>query len=159
MRSTLKLREVYDKDCRLIWEWSNDPDVRAVSFSHEPIPYQDHVKWFKSKLKDIDCYFYIAEDINQKPVGQVRYDLEGNEARISVSLDRKFRGKGYGTLLIKLASQKLFVVADVDVIHAYVRRANQASVKAFKKAGFIILENTVINDQQASHFILEKKSG
>jgi len=153
----LKLREVCDKDCRLIWEWSNDPDVRAVSFCQEPIPYQDHVKWFRSKLKDIDCYFYIAEDINQKPVGQVRYDLEGNEATISVSLDRKFRGKGYGTFLIRLASQKLFVVADVDVIHAYVRRGNQASVKAFKKAGFILVGTTAIKDCQASHLIVKKR--
>jgi len=62
----LKLREVSDKDCMLIWECSNDPDVRAVSFSQEPIPYKDHVKWFKSKLNDMGCYFYIAEDINQR---------------------------------------------------------------------------------------------
>jgi len=53
----LKLREVSDKDCMLIWEWSNNPDVRAVSFSQEPIPYEDHVKWFKSKLNDMCCYF------------------------------------------------------------------------------------------------------
>ena len=153
----LKLREVSDKDCMLIWEWSNNPDVRAVSFSQEPIPYEDHVKWFESKLNDMSCYFYIAEDINQTPVGQVRYDLEGNEATISVSLDRKFRDKGYGTSLIRLASQKLFDISDVDLIHAYVRRGNQASVKAFKKAGFILVGTTAIKNCQASHLIAKKR--
>ena len=103
------------------------------------------------------CYFYIAEDINQTPIGQVRYDLEGNEATISVSLVRKFRDKGYGTSLIRLASQKLFDISDVDVIHAYVRRGNQSSVKAFKKAGFILVGTTAIKNCKASHLIAKKR--
>ena len=92
---TLRLRQVQEKDCRLIWEWANDPDVRVVSFSPEPIPWEQHVRWFQSKINSPKCKFYIAMD-GDIPIGQVRYDIEGNEAVISISIDQRFRGKGYG---------------------------------------------------------------
>ena len=153
----LKLRQVSEKDCRLIWTWANDPEVRAVSFSSEAIPYEHHVTWFESKLNDPSCYFYIAEDRNHEPVGQVRYEREGTEAEISISLDRKFRGKGYGSSLIRLASQELFEVSDVEVIHAYIKEGNEAAIGAFKKAGFNSIGITRKNEHQAHHLVLGKE--
>ena len=153
----LKLRQVAEEDCRLIWTWANDPEVRAVSFSSEAIPYDDHVAWFESKLNDPSCYFYIAEDKNDEPVGQVRYEREGTEATISVSLDKKFRGKGYGTALLHLTSQRFFETADVEVIHAYIKEGNEASVGAFKKAGFVSVGTTTKSNHQAHHLVLRKE--
>ena len=46
----LSLRQVREDDCRLLWEWANDPEVRAVSFLSEPILWDQHVQWFKSKI-------------------------------------------------------------------------------------------------------------
>lgn len=153
----LKLRQVSKDDCRLIWTWANDPEVRAVSFSSEAIPYENHVAWFESKLNDPSCYFYIAEDPNHEPVGQVRYEREGNEAEISISLDRKSRGKGYGPSLLRLASQKFFETADVEVIHAYIKEGNEASVGAFKKAGFVSIGTTRKSKHQAHHLVLRRE--
>jgi RimJ/RimL family protein N-acetyltransferase len=153
----LKLRQISAEDCRIVWEWSNDPEVRAVSFSSEAIPYEHHVAWFESKLNDPRCYFYIAENSNHEPVGQVRYEREGSEATISISLDRKFRGKGYGPTLLRLASQKFFEVSDVEVIHAYIKEGNEASIGAFKKAGFVSVGTTKKSEQQAHHLVLRKE--
>ncbi len=153
----IKLRQTSAKDCRLIWQWANDPDVRAVSFSSEAIPYEEHVTWFESKLKDPNCHFYIAEHKNLEPVGQVRYDKEGTEAIISVSLDRKFRGKGYGPTLLRFASQKFFKVSDVEMIHAYIREGNEASIGAFKKAGFVSVGTIRKSQHQAHHLVLRKE--
>jgi RimJ/RimL family protein N-acetyltransferase len=154
----IKLRKVSQKDCRLIWKWANDPEVRAESFTSKAIPYSDHVIWYERKINDPHCHLYIAENSDRKPVGQVRLEIEGNDAVISISLDRKFRGKGYGTKIIALASQKIFEISGVNFIHAYTKKGNIPSKSAFQKAGFIFLENTVINDQHAAHFILEKKN-
>jgi len=153
----IKLRQVSKKDCRLIWKWANDPDVRAVSFFSETIPYDNHVKWFQSKLGDPCCHFYIAENSNREPVGQVRFELKDNDATISIVLDRKYRGKGYGSRLIERASKKIFEVSNVVVIHAYIKESNTVSVGAFKKAGFVFIETTEICDQRASHLILKKE--
>lgn len=153
----IKLRKVSEKDCRLIWKWANDPEVRAESFTSKAIPYCNHVVWFERKINDPDCHLYIVENSDRKPLGQVRLEIEGNNATISISLDREFRGKGYGTKIIVLASQKIFKISDVNVIHAYIKKGNIASELAFQKAGFVFLEDAEINDKHAGHFILEKK--
>jgi UDP-2,4-diacetamido-2,4,6-trideoxy-beta-L-altropyranose hydrolase len=154
----LNLRRVSEKDSRLIWKWANDPEVRAVSFFTETFPYEEHVKWFETKLDSQNCYFYIAENTHNAPVGQVRYDVKGNDATISVSLDRNYRGKGYGPELIQLSSKKIFNETDVKVIHAYIKKVNTASLKAFNAAGFIVIEDIVIRSQTATHLILKKKN-
>ena len=153
----LRLRQVGEDNCRLLWEWANDPDVRAVSFSSEPIPWEQHVKWFKSKLNDPRCIFYIAVNSDDVPIGQIRYDTEDNKAVVSISIDRKFRGKGYGSRLIWLASRRLFDVSNVDTIHAYVKQGNEASVTAFVKAGFREMGAKVMRGHQAAHLILRRE--
>jgi hypothetical protein len=45
----------------------------------------------------------------------------------------------------------------VNVIHAYIKKGNIVSASAFKKAGFIFIEDALIKGQHAVHVILEKK--
>lgn len=156
MGKRLRLRQVSEDDCRVIWEWANDLDVRMVSFSSEPIPWEQHVKWFKSKLSDPHCIFYIATNSGGVPIGQIRYDVEDNKAVVSVSIDRKLRGQGYGSRLIGLASRKLFGGSDIDTVHAYVKQGNVASVGAFVKAGFREMGTAMIHGHQAIHLTLRR---
>ena len=152
----LNIRPASKKDCQLIWKWANDPEVRAVSFSSEAISYEQHVRWFALRLKDIHCFFYIAETATHEPIGQIRYELDGNEATINISIDQQFRGKGYGSSLIKLASKKFFNASAAQIIHAYVKADNELSLKAFKKAGFRDAGTATVNAHSAIHLILKK---
>ena len=154
----ITLRPVTKKDCKMVWSWANDPGVRAVSFSKDDIPYDSHNTWFKTKLSDPNCVFFIAEEINQQPVGQVRYDLVDNEATISVIVDENFRDQGYGLQIIARASERMFKIRHVVTIHAYVMPENHASIKAFKKANFKLIESTTVKGQPASHYILSKEA-
>lgn len=151
-----KLRRVCEEDCRLIWEWANDPEVRAVSFKSESIPWEQHVQWFNSKLNDTRCFFFIVMNNEELPIGQIRYEIEEDQAIISISLGREFRGKGYGSTVIRVASQKFFNVSNVDVIHSYVRQGNEDSARAFVKAGFKETGKTVVYEHQAIHLVLRK---
>lgn len=157
----IKLRRATRNDCRLIWQWANDPDVRAGSFSPEPIVYEDHVKWYETKLNDADCWIYIADDAADSShltaVGQIRFDLKSQGAVISISLDRKFRGQGRGARIIELASRTFLGSSDATKIHAYVKKDNPASLAAFKKAGFSPVKTVVVNNQAAHHLILTGK--
>jgi UDP-2,4-diacetamido-2,4,6-trideoxy-beta-L-altropyranose hydrolase len=150
----LTLRTVQEKDCELIWKWANDPDVRAGSFFSEFIPWDDHVRWFNSKLNDLNCFFYIAMNERRVPIGQVRFDNNGKETLISVSLDKKFRGRGYGSRIIELASQEFFMVSNDKVVHAYIKQGNNTSNKAFLLAGFKRVGKTNICGQSAIHLVL-----
>jgi len=153
----IKLRPVSRQDCRLIWKWANDPDTRAVSFSPEPIIYEQHVKWFENRLDDANCCFFVAEDSHREAVGQIRFDLKDKEALISISLDRKFRGQGHGARIIELAARTFLASTDTKTIHAYIKKNNTASLAAFKKAGFSPEISVLVNNQPAHHLILAKE--
>ncbi|MEA5616583.1 UDP-2,4-diacetamido-2,4,6-trideoxy-beta-L-altropyranose hydrolase [Cronbergia sp. UHCC 0137] len=150
-QNLLKLRFASHQDSGLLWEWANDSDVRAVSFSSEPINWEDHVKWFNAKLIDSNCIFYIAIDYNNIPIGQVRYDIRNNQAVISISIASQFRYQGYGSYLIKIAQEKLFKDSNVYQINAYIKPDNQTSIQVFTKVGFQSIGTTIIKGQQAVH--------
>lgn len=59
-------------------------------------------------------------------------------ARISVSIDRKERGKGYGPSAIRMTSDRLLESEHVKRIVAHVKKDNPLSLAAFQRAGFII---------------------
>jgi UDP-2,4-diacetamido-2,4,6-trideoxy-beta-L-altropyranose hydrolase len=152
----LALRPVQSKDCRLLWEWANDPVARAQSFSTEKILWGKHVVWFESKRTDVSIHFYIAVDKNDVPAGQIRYQIDGQEALVSVSLAPEQRGRGYGAEIIRLGTRKLWATTKTNIIHAYIKQDNTASVRAFAKAGFISAGMTEVHGCPALHYVLRK---
>jgi len=157
----IKLRHANRKDCRLLWQWANDPQVQAVSFVPEPILYEDHVKWLEERLTDPDCQMYMAEDIanDRRPesVGQVRFERKGQAAVISVSLGRQFRARGLGACIIELASRTYLAATDAKVINAYIKADNAASLAAFKRAGYSSGKSTSVANQPAHHLFFESE--
>jgi UDP-2,4-diacetamido-2,4,6-trideoxy-beta-L-altropyranose hydrolase len=150
------LRRALPEDCRRVWRWSNDPAVRAVSFSPEPIPWERHVAWFADRLADPRCHFFIGTDAAGERIGQVRCELTGDEAVISVSLGAAFRGHGHGRDLIWAASEELFRTSGATCIHAYVKEGNVASVRAFLRAGYQGAAGESVRGQPAEHLVLRK---
>jgi UDP-2,4-diacetamido-2,4,6-trideoxy-beta-L-altropyranose hydrolase len=149
----LKLRPMRQQDCRLLWKWANDPEVRAAAFSSRAIPWEDHVRWFNSRLQDPACRILVALDGAGTPVGQVRFDMHSDEAEIDVSLERQFRGCRYGRLLIAEAVRKLFRSTGIRVIHAHIKHQNARSIAAFEEAGFERVGMEEIKGSQAVHCV------
>jgi RimJ/RimL family protein N-acetyltransferase len=100
--------------------------------------------------------FFVAELTDGTPVGQVRFNIDTQEAVISVSLGAPFRGKGLASTIIRLASDKLFEQLSVSLIHAYIKLDNVASAHAFQRAGY---QQSAIVDMygaQVFDFVLRK---
>lgn len=152
----LKLRAVGTNDCRLVWEWANDPVARSVSFQSDPIPWETHVRWFERRLSDGHCFFYVGENEGGQLVGQVRFEISGDDAAISVAVAPASRGKGYGSGLIRAGAMHLFAVSSVNSIHAYIKPDNEASIRAFATAGFVFLDDCVRNSHPAKHLVLSR---
>ena len=132
----LMLREAEPSDCRLLYEWRNDPLVRQFSFHTEPVLWENHERWFEAMMKDPDRRQYILER-DGKPVGQIRITKEGADAEISYSVAEDERGKGYGSALLKMilpAALKAF--PDVSHLTGQVKAGNKASAGAFEKCGY-----------------------
>ena len=149
----LRLRPVREDDCKLLWQWANDPEVRASAFSSDSISWEKHVQWFTHKLHDINCHIFIALDSQDTPIGQVRFDTHNDEqAEIDVSLAQEKRGVGYGKFLINTAVKVLFSRTAIQAVHAFIKPSNEASIRAFEKANFTRTSREVLKKQFALHY-------
>ncbi|MGE3540902.1 MAG: UDP-2,4-diacetamido-2,4,6-trideoxy-beta-L-altropyranose hydrolase [Candidatus Tectimicrobiota bacterium] len=154
---TLTLRPAQPADALLLWSWVNDPEVRRTSFTTDLISWEQHLQWFAARLQSDQCMIYIACSSTGAPLGQIRYDSTGQEATVSISLDKNFRHQGYGGILLKKASQLFLQHVPVIRLHAYIKPENIASQSAFLQAGFRQEQPVLIHGQQAWHFQWRKE--
>ncbi len=152
----LRLREANESDEELLLSWSNDPVTRQSSFSSSSIKPEEHSTWFQNKLNDPNSLLFVGVNQDEREVGIVRFDLEGNEADISISISPNHRQQGLGQKLLELGCEILFAKTDVSLINAYVKPQNVASMHLFEKIGFNQKEQTYVKEQEAAHFALSR---
>ena len=139
--SLLLYRKASAADEHLYFEWVNDADVRKRSFSQEVVSKEQHHKWFQEMLKRKDALLLVFTIENNVPVGQVRINEKGGENILSISIDANYRGKGFGNHMVKVATTEYCSDFSNNVVVAYVKKDNRASVKIFENAGFKLFEN------------------
>jgi RimJ/RimL family protein N-acetyltransferase len=154
----IHLHAARDEDSHTVWGWANDSETRAMSFNSKSIAWEDHLQWYRSKLENPRCFFYIATDEQGLPIGQIRFDLDGPRAVISVGLAFEARGRSLGSPVVIRALDELYTKADVTAVHAYVKPINQASIRTFLKADFDELEMTQVQGGEAKHFVYSRKT-
>ena len=153
---SLLLKRVEPGDFKILWEWANDPLVRQASFEVPSIPWEEHLEWCNRKMADASCFFYLVGFQSGEPVGQVRFDIENQEAIVSIGLASSLRGRGLGLSVLLKATALFFENSNAKKIHAFIKPTNHASVRLFEAAGFSWLEETQCKSQTANHYILNK---
>ena len=154
----LRLRPVSDKDCKLIWYWSNEPTTRKASFQTALISWEDHTQWFQQKLQDLDCYFWIAMNEQDQPIGQVRLEaISPQVAQISISIDTKYRRNGFGTHLLTLGVQTFLSQTQFLSISAWIKSDNLASCQMFEKVDFIKIGSEYRGGELAVHYQFSRR--
>ena len=129
----LNFRKPSIADSDLYFEWANDKDVRYFSYQEKPISYEEHSEWFARQLKNPDCFFYLFESVENNAVGQVRIEKKNDVTVIGVSVSKQERGKGYATILIKMASDNFLSLHTDQTLNAYIMQRNLISYKSFLK--------------------------
>ncbi|MBP0005266.1 MAG: UDP-2,4-diacetamido-2,4,6-trideoxy-beta-L-altropyranose hydrolase [Cyanobacteria bacterium SBC] len=132
--SQLQLRLARAEDASLYYDWVNEPEVRRQSFQRDPISWETHQAWFQQKLADPGCYMGVLE-ADSLPVGQIRFDIKGEEAIVDYSLDALVRGRGWATQLVRLGIQ-LLQNTQITYLRAEVKSENTASRAVFLRLGF-----------------------
>lgn len=136
---TLRLRSVCADDIRLLWEWRNDPAIRAVSFDSDEIPWATHEEWFNRKLTADNCRIWVLE-CDGRAAGQVRYERQGTVAKASFSITAEFRGRGFGSEMLRQTVARACDALRVDVVIGSVLVDNTASRVTFERAGFQLVD-------------------
>lgn len=149
---SLNVRPATEDDALMTLNWTNDPDVRKVSFHPEDISEDTHRKWMAKMLSRKDAMLMIVETEQGEPVGQVR--LEGApESTVSISIAREWRGRGLGEWILRKAVRNAYAIGSRK-LNAYIRPDNRASVVAFERAGFVETTPTSIQGDPALHYEL-----
>jgi RimJ/RimL family protein N-acetyltransferase len=131
---SLRLRPATADDLLLYFGWVNDPDVRRQAIHTEEIAMDRHQDWFAARLAAPDSHLFVMCAGNL-PVGQVRFDRDGSEARIDYSLEPLFRGRGWAKHLMALGMQQMLSCGPI-VFRADVKQANLSSRAVFTRMGF-----------------------
>ena len=130
------LRKVEKNDMDLLFKWANDPVVRSNSFNTEPIPYENHVKWFNKMMEDPTVLQFVLMD-EDTPVGQIRLNIDVDEAEIAYSIGSEYRGKGYGYRILQLVAEDIKSNhSEIKRLVAKVKPENKASNTLFVKEGY-----------------------
>ena len=153
MGEKIIFRPALEGDCKLIYQWANDAETRAASFSQDQISLKEHIQWYEKKILDANCIFLIAFDSVNRPMGQVRFDLDGKEAVINLSIDIRIRWKALSKLVILRATDDLFGKWEVSRISAFIKPNNVRSTKAFEAAGFKYIGRKLVKAHEALHYV------
>ncbi len=127
----LNLREATNEDSKMLFEWANDQDVRFNAFSNKIIEWDDHIIWLNKKLKSKTCKIFILTN-NDLNFGQIRIDLEENFWIIDYSIDKKYRGLGFGKIIVELLIKNY----NTANYRAVVKAINKPSIKVFESLNF-----------------------
>lgn len=137
LKKNFYLRNSNSNDSNIIFKWSNEPYVRNNSFSKKKISKQEHHKWFKNHVgKKEKIYIFCS---NNYLIGLIRFKKFYRGIKISYLISRKFRGKGYGKIMLKLFVKKIrnSNFYKKKIIYAFVFKKNIASSLVLLKAGFL----------------------
>lgn len=134
----MKFRKANKNDCKLIFDWANQKEVRLNSIDNKAINWNDHKKWFQEKLNSKESQIFIFE--GKSPIGQIRIDLNEGFYHIDYFVELSHRGKGYGKKMIDMLKRK-----NKFPLKALVKESNIISSRVFISSGFKMIESKVIN--------------
>ena len=130
------MRRIVESDAQLIFEWANDDDVRSNAINTHKIKWEDHINWFNKKLCSVNTYMFIGF-LQDKPVGQIRFDKENGDYIIDYSISKIHRGRGLGTEIVKEGIKILSeLISKPFRVIAQVKEENIASIKVFTRLHF-----------------------
>lgn len=150
----LMFRTAQLDDADFLLSLRNDPTTRRFSFTQNHISRDEHIAWFTERLSDPATLIWIAL-YDERPAGQLRLtQTDGLTAEVHIAVAPEFRGLG-------LAREMLTGVVDlceaawpqVTRIGARIMPENEASLKAFRAAGFRDVEDS---DEHGSE-VLERR--
>ncbi|MDP6403372.1 MAG: GNAT family N-acetyltransferase [SAR202 cluster bacterium] len=151
LRSHVRTAQITDLE--LFWRWANDPVTRWNSFSPNEISLKEHSEWFRRTIASPSSRIYVVE-LDDEPVGQVRFDkVSSDEAEIDVYIAPEHRGRGLGTLALRLTREMARKDLGIAGVIGIVKTSNPASCAAFQKADFVESEGRIVKGHECRVFL------
>jgi UDP-2,4-diacetamido-2,4,6-trideoxy-beta-L-altropyranose hydrolase len=145
----LSFRAATMADAALLHAWRNNIQVRSASSDTREITPAEHSSWMEGVLGDPNRHLLIAQAFGHN-CACLRFDVSDTVATISIYLAPNWLQSGIGGAVIERGSRWLFKARkDVRTIHANIKPSNQASRKAFERAGYSPHDRLFFRDRGA----------
>ncbi len=132
------IRRAQLSDKQITFDLANDLETRKNSFVSKPIIWEEHEEWFSHRINKDKSPFYILVDESEQVMSVVRFDYkQDGDYVVSVNLSPDFRGRGLGTLVLTETLRQLKTDFSPKSVRAVIKNDNEASRRAFIKAGFV----------------------
>lgn len=147
LQRPLQIRPACAEDAERLFEWRNAEETRRHSHDPRPLTREGHLRWLDRSLADSNRVLLIGESATG-PVGVLRYDIEQDAATVSIYLDPKQQGRGYGPNLLSSGERWLRQSRPgIRRVRAEIGPENHGSRSAFRSAGFhtrgLVLEKSL----------------
>lgn len=130
-RSQLDFKKLDQDGLSILEEWFKDTEV--LNRLNGIIPLQ---QWYNYVEQSSDYFAWIVLE-QGVPVGQISVELyEDQTGAISILTKPQLRYKGYGTKMLQ-ALLKRAELSSTEMIKVGIEIDNHASIKCFKKVGFV----------------------
>ena len=126
------VRLAKESDAKNLFDWKNNPNIRAASEQTKPLIWEDHIGWLTHTLQSGTQHVFIGEH-DGLPISVVRFNVDHDHALVSVALAPAAQGKGFGKFLLTLGIAQIGSVA----IRARIRSDNIASQTCFAACVFV----------------------
>jgi RimJ/RimL family protein N-acetyltransferase len=132
----VNVRQATPADSATLHAWRNDPAIRLMSRSQDPIDFATHERWLGGVLADANRDLLIGVH-DGRDIGVVRFDVDGEEAEVSIYLAPDQAGAGLGVDLLAAAERWLVARRPVRALRAVVMAHNHASRRFFPTCGYV----------------------
>jgi len=138
----IRLRPLQKSDIELKVKWYNDPVVNKTLIIDEPLELEKSLKWFDTVASDDNRRDFVIETVDGEPMGITGLlginRKHGIAECFCVIGEKKFWGKGIGTLDHSLLVQYAFEQLGLNKIWAVIYTDNVAIIRIVEKLGFKI---------------------
>ena len=128
----------------LDWLYRIENDMEAWVHGVTNVPYshyalRDFIAHSTGDIYSDGQVRMIVETVDGEPGGgadMMSFDAKNNRAEVGIIIERRHRGKGYGTQSLTLLADYALRILHLHQLHAIVAFDNEESLRVFEKAGF-----------------------
>ena len=130
------LRPVTLEDAELLFQWRNQPHIRAASLGTAPLDLDTHLAWVEQASMQQNGVWWVYSE-GGRALGHVNARPRASAVwRWGFYIGAQYAPKGAGRRMLARAIGALFARPDCDTLEAEVRADNALSVSLHRKLGF-----------------------
>lgn len=137
----ISLRKLKIEDIEILYKHIHSKYVEKYFSNNLEEQENIYKKWYEYIVEapQYKTYFFEIEleNSNREFLAFINYEMKNNKAIVNIYVNKKYRGKNYGKILLDMSIDKLKKeIKNTKFIVAYILEENLVSQKLFTKANF-----------------------